>query len=60
MRPLQYKKAKVAKPIGHQMMKETIISAIHAGLPMSSSLSAKCICVTPYVNVSYIHTGAPL
>jgi hypothetical protein len=43
MRPLQNKKAKVAKPIGHQMMKETIISAIHAGLPMSSSLSARCI-----------------
>ena len=30
MRPLQYKKAKVANPIGHQMMKENYIVATDA------------------------------
>src|SRR6516162_1995228 len=56
MRPLPSKKAKVAKPMGHQMMNEATRSAIHAGLPISSSLAARCM-RNSYVNVSYINIG---
>jgi hypothetical protein len=39
LRPLHIEKASVARPIGNQMMKPAIVSAIQAGFPISSSLA---------------------
>jgi hypothetical protein len=53
------RKARTARPTGQKKMKPRIITAIKAGLPISSSLAAIPTFLLLDVNVTYIHIVEP-